>query len=91
MKLSEAAKANLRAAIRNKPAITHSKQRKSVLKVGSPKKNVGSPKVKETMMTATNVFQPLVLATASDWIVPGNLMSSAILGSKKEASVVELL
>ena len=43
-------------------------------------------------LPVTNCSQPLVLATASDWVVPGSVMSSAIYDCKQElSSKVELL
>ena len=35
-------------------------------------------KVAREPKPVTNVSQPLVLATASDWVIPGNVMASAI-------------
>ena len=42
-------------------------------------------------MQFTNCSQPLVLATASDWVASGKVVTSAIYDIKKEGSYVELM
>ena len=75
VRLSDSAKKNLHAAIKGKPMILHAKPATPVIKVKS----------------VTNVSQPLALATASNWVVPGNLIQSAIDETKKESASVNIL
>ena len=90
-RLSEEAKAKLRAVIHeesssteikksNEPLITEMKREKQT-KLVQGKRGVCQESV-------TNHSQPLILATASDWVMPGSVMRSAIYDVKKEEKSV---
>ena len=84
--LSEEAKAKLRAAIKEEP-IAEPAVRLGVKSEGQPKSektNHKSAKSAKHPQSITNSHQPLVLATASDWVVSGSAMRSAIYDMKKE-------
>ena len=91
VRLSEEAKKKLRSVIYNQPKseVTEPVNDEAIdLDVKKQGRPVKKP---ESVKAVTNCSQPLVLATASDWIVPGNIISSAINESKKEVSSVRLL
>ena len=75
VRLSEDAKKNLRAAIKGKPMILHAKSSSPIVKVGDVKASAEPPKVMKSS-------QPVVLATASDWVVPGSVMRSVFSDMK---------
>ena len=84
-RLSEEALVKLRSTIHDKPnAESATTKKNNISKVRNPSMSIKPAAV-------TNVSQPLVLATASDWVIPGNFMGSAIYDAKKDRSQVELL
>ena len=85
-RLSDKGLTKLRSFINEKPNPTAMKSEKRT------KSAKGNREVREESEPKTT--QPLILATASDWVVSGSLMSSAIYNVKKEessASSVHLL
>ena len=99
VRLSEEAKLKLRAAIHGDPSsdTTDSKVEgviQPVLKTEKRRKS-GKPKqfvYKEPApLPITNCSQPLILATASDWVMSGSVMREAIYGAKSVSSSVRLL
>ena len=81
VRLSEEAKAQLRTAIKeevkNEPAV-----RLGVKSEGQPTSEITNHKSTKSAkhnQTAPNSHQPLVLATASDWVVSDSAMRSAIM------------
>ena len=88
--LSEDAKSKLRLAIKSE-SNTEVKAEKSVKSVKSTGK---SSKEKAGSNHVINSSQPLILATASDWVMTGSDMRKAIYDMKKEPtslSAVRLL
>ena len=93
-RLTESAKSNLRAIIHNEAttALTEHPVIYPDVKKGVPRGLVKSQKSKEaTQQPITNWSQPLILAKASDWVVPGFIMSESIKATKKSSSNVSLL
>ena len=82
--LSMEAKKKLRSVIYNQPKseVTEPVNDEAIdLDVKKRGRPVKKP---ESVKAVTNCSQPLVLATASDWIVPGNIINSAINDSIRE-------
>ena len=75
-RLSDEAVTKLRSFIHEKPKPTKINREKRTKVVKGTREAREESEVKPA--------QPLILATASDWVVPGSLMSSAIYDVKKE-------
>ena len=98
-RLSEEAKAKLRAAIHDKPTSESTELKTETViypEANSGKKvKVVKPKRKSRKEsvppTVTKCSQPLILAKASDWIMHGSVMSAAIYAEKKPLSSVRFL
>ena len=95
VRLSESAKKSLRTNIHDKkPMVLCGKPPTLVTSVDDVKKE-GIPNEKsEAVKAVMNVTQPLVLATASDWVLSGSDMSRVIYDVRKEeksTSAVRLL
>ena len=81
VRLSDEAKAKLREAIKEerKPELT---PRVELKKEKAPK----AEKVKKLPPKPTAVMQPITLATASDWVVPGSVIGDSIIASGVNSS-----
>ena len=80
VRLSEEAKAKLRSAIKDESNV-EVKLEKDAKPLKPTRK---SSKEKTAPQPVTNCSQPLVLATASDWVMTGSDMRKAIYGMKEE-------
>ena len=98
VRLSEEAKKKLRASIHGEPKSEGTEPKvgvttESVIKTEKRRKS-GKPKQfvykKPEATPHTNCSQPLILATASDWVVPGSVMRESIYGRQSASSSVQL-
>ena len=83
VRLSEEALTKLRAAFKDESTAKPT----SVAK--KPKRTESKPKA-TTQQLATNTAQPVMLATASEWIVPGSVISDRTIASGVKSSFAEV-